>query len=173
MKYVVHSKLIEEVIQVADSMQDTLKSEALGNIEIMTDINEAKQSAFNDTFGEDEYTWSDIRQIEIGKIKGKLFKLGPDQKPNNLEKLTEDISKGLRNSLPNSLSNFFENVVVDLRNCAINRAINGHSNNFYEQIFSIYKAGGFPCGWKGEYPSSGKIIAYFKEADISKGKEQY
>jgi len=161
MRYGIYSELVEEVIQFADSMQDTLKSEVLGNIEIMTDINEAIQSAFNDTFGDDEYSWSDIRQIEIGKVKGKLYKLDADQKPNNLEELTEDISKGLRNSLPNSLNSFFENVVVDLRNCAINRAINGQSNNFYEQIFSIYRAGGFPCGWKGDYPESGKIIAFF------------
>lgn len=53
--------------------------------------------------------------------------------------------------------------MVDLRNCAYNRAINGKSENFYEYIFKIYLAGGFPCGWKGDYPDSGVIIAYLTD----------
>lgn len=97
----------------------------------------------------------------MGKVKGKLYKLDPSQKPNGLEEISEEIANGLRNHLPDSYSDFFENVVVDLRNCAINRAINGQVQNFYEQIFNIYKAGGFPCGWNGDYPDNGEIIVYF------------
>lgn len=79
-----------------------------------------------------------------------------------LDEITEEIANGLRNQITDSYRDFFEDVVVDLRNCALNRAINGQNQNFYEQIFNIYKAGGFPCGWKGEYPETGEIIAYFR-----------
>ncbi|MED1013141.1 hypothetical protein P4T54_27165 [Bacillus mycoides] len=161
MKYGIHTKLVEEVIRFANSMQDIQKTVVPEDVAIINDFIEAKKFAFYEIFGEDEYTWSDIRQIEMGKVKGKLYKLDPSQKPNGLEEVTEEIANGLRNQLTDSYSDFFENVVVDLRNCAINRAINGQSENFYEQIFNIYKAGGFPCGWKGDYPDNGKIIAYF------------
>lgn len=46
----------------------------------------------------------------------------------------------------------FEEVVGDLYMCVLNRLVNGKGDNFYERIFKIYKLGGWPCGWEGEYP---------------------
>lgn len=43
--------------------------------------------------------------------------------------------------------------------CALNRLVNGKTDNFYEKIFEVYKQGGWPCGWKGTYPI-GEIIVY-------------
>ncbi|MFP3888563.1 hypothetical protein HPB58_06920 [Priestia filamentosa] len=162
MKYGIHTKLVEEVIQFANSMQDFQKTMMPEGVNIINSIDEVKELAFYKVFGEDEYTWSDIRQKEMAKVKGKLYRLDPNEKPKGLDEVTEEIANGLRNQITDSYRDFFEDVVVDLRNCAINRAINGQNQNFYEQIFNIYKAGGFPCGWKGEYPEIGEIIAYFK-----------
>ncbi|KOP64766.1 hypothetical protein AMS62_05470 [Bacillus sp. FJAT-18019] len=161
MKYGINNRLVEEVIQFANSMQDIQKTKRPNNIVFINEYEEAKRLVINEVFGEDEYTWSDIRQLEIGKVKGKLYKLDSSQKPSGLDEVTSIIADGLRNQITDSYSDFFEYVVVDLRNCAINRAINGESENFYEQIFKIYKAGGFPCGWDGDYPEEGKLIAYF------------
>jgi len=138
MKYGIHSKLVEEVIQFTNTMQDFHKIAIPEEIYVINDLHEAKKFAFEEIFGEDEYTWSDTRQKEMGKVKGKLYKLEPSQKPQGLEGITEEIANGLRNQIPKAYSDFFENVVVDLRNCAYNRAINGKSENFYEYIFKIY-----------------------------------
>ncbi|MGW9531204.1 hypothetical protein ACWHAM_26570 [Paenibacillus terrae] len=161
MKYGIYSNLVEEVVQFSNSMVDFLKTERPRNIVTINQYEEAKRLAITEVFGEDEYTWSDIRQLEMGKVKGKLYKLDSSQKPNGLDELTGLIADGLRSQITDSYSDFFESVAVDLRNCAINRAINGEVENFYEQVFRIYKAGGFPCGWDGDYPDEGRLIAYF------------
>ena len=31
--------------------------------------------------------------------------------------------------------------------------------SLYEKVFKVYKMGGWPCGWKGEY-MKGKMIVY-------------
>ncbi len=30
--------------------------------------------------------------------------------------------------------------------CALNRLLNGKTDNFHERIFEVYKHGGWPCG---------------------------
>jgi hypothetical protein len=162
MKYGINANLVEEVIEFANSMQNSLKTKIPEDHIIINNISEAKKLSVIGVFGEDEYTWSDIRQLEMGEVRGKIYKLDDSQKPEGLDEITERISGGLRNHIPDWLSPFFENVTVDLRNCAINRSINGKEANFYEQIYSIYKAGGFPCGWSGNYPEDGTIIAYYE-----------
>ncbi|HEB2439422.1 hypothetical protein BTTOUR_21525 [Bacillus thuringiensis serovar toumanoffi] len=52
-----------------------------------------------------------------------------------------------------------EEVERDLEMCALNRLVNGKVDNFYEKVFKVYKMGGWPCGWKGEY-MEGKMIIY-------------
>ncbi|WP_342439390.1 hypothetical protein NSS79_11020 [Paenibacillus sp. FSL L8-0436] len=157
----IYSNLVEEVIQFSNSIMDFPKIAKAQNIVTINQYEEAKRLAGTEVFGEDEYTWSDIRQLEMGKVKGKLYKLDSSQKPRGLDELTGLIADGLRSQITGPYHDFFETVVVDLRNCAINRAINGVVENFYEQVFKIYKAGGFPCGWDGDYPDEGRLIAYF------------
>ncbi|MFP3846016.1 hypothetical protein [Priestia filamentosa] len=161
MKYGVYTELVNEVIKFAHSMKDARPLAIPQGVSVIHNIDEAKRFAFNGVFGEEEYTWADMRQKEMGKIRGKLYKLDSIQKPQGLERMGEEIAEGLRNKIPDAYQNFFEEILVDIRNCAINRVINGESDNFYEKIFCVYKAGGFPCGWKGDYPEKGELIAYF------------
>ncbi|NKI21372.1 hypothetical protein HFN20_09080 [Paenibacillus dendritiformis] len=161
MIYGVHTKLVDEVIQFANSMKNIPNREIPQDILVTNEYEEAKKYAIYEVYGEDEYTWSDIRQLEMAKVKGKIYRLEPAQKPVGLGEITGKVEAGLRENITDSYSDFFENVLVDLRNCALNRAVNGQNDNFYEKVFQIYKAGGFPCGWKGDYPQSGIIIAYF------------
>jgi hypothetical protein len=52
------------------------------------------------------------------------------------------------------------NMASDLWHCAENRAYNGMTENFWEQLFGLYKQGVWPCGWLGVFPAPGKFIAY-------------
>ncbi len=162
MKYGKNQVLVEEVIDVARKMNHAVSVEKPKSIVITNEYSDIERYAFDELYGEDEYTWSDIRQLENSEVKGKLYELDAESKPEGLEDLTEVIADILRESMPEEYSDFFENVVVDLKNCAINRAVNGKLDNFYETILQIYKSGGFPCGWKGNYPDEGQIIAYYK-----------
>ncbi|MEW4370455.1 hypothetical protein [Paenibacillus kandeliae] len=162
MKYGKNQVLVEEVIDVARKMNHAVSVEKPKGIVITNEYSDIEKYAFDELYGEDEYTWSDIRQLENSEVKGKLYELDAESKPEGLEDLTEVIADILRESIPEEYSAFFENVVVDLKNCAINRAVNGKVDTFYETILQIYKSGGFPCGWQGNYPDEGQIIAYYK-----------
>lgn len=48
----------------------------------------------------------------------------------------------------------------DLMECCKNRAFNGMTDNFWEQIFAVYRQGLFPCGWLGGFPIEGRMIAW-------------
>ncbi len=39
------------------------------------------------------------------------------------------------------------------------RAVNGATDSFSEQLFDLYRANGYPCGWRGAFPD-GKIVVY-------------
>jgi hypothetical protein len=52
------------------------------------------------------------------------------------------------------------NIVCELMWCAENRAFNGLTGNFWEQLFGLYQQGLWPCGWRGVYPQPGKFVAY-------------
>jgi len=47
-----------------------------------------------------------------------------------------------------------------LHKCAENRAFNGRTENFWEQVFQLYDQGLWPCGWEGRWPSPGRIVAW-------------
>jgi hypothetical protein len=62
------------------------------------------------------------------------------------------------------------NVVCELMWCAENRAFNGLTGNFWEQLFRLYQQGLWPCGWRGVYPQPGKFVAYRRsEANAATG----
>ncbi|KHD35381.1 hypothetical protein NL50_13810 [Clostridium acetobutylicum] len=166
MKYGAYSDLVKEVIDFSNTMDSHKKGSIPKDIFVINEFEKIEDFAFEKLYGEDEYTWSDIRQLEMSKVKGKLYRLRDDEKPKELDLLLDIISEGLRRHITDSYSKFFESVVVDLKNCAVNRSVNGRAINFYEKMFKIYQTGGFPCGWDGEYPE-GRIVAYYpKEVDL-------
>lgn len=162
MNYGAHSKLVEEVIQFSRTLQCASPSlHLLNEIDVINEIERAEFLAYEEVFGEDEYTWKDIRELEMSEVWGGYYNLSEDGKTLELDGLLDIIAGNVRKS-ENVLSDFFDDVVADLKNCAVNRAINGKTNNFFDKIFEIYKASGFPCGWSGDYPDpEGRIIAYF------------
>jgi hypothetical protein len=59
------------------------------------------------------------------------------------------------------------NMVSELWYCAENRVFNGLTDNFWERMFRLYQQGVWPCGWRGEFPSPGKFVAYRRSAEPS------
>ncbi|MCA9111419.1 MAG: hypothetical protein KDA52_15810 [Planctomycetaceae bacterium] len=50
-------------------------------------------------------------------------------------------------------------ILADLEEVMLFRTSFGVTANPYEDLFSIYVAGGFPCGWIGSYPN-GKLAVF-------------
>ena len=53
-------------------------------------------------------------------------------------------------------SDIIDEMEYELMLCAKSRFICGKENDFFEQVFYVFRLGGWPCGW-----DDGKIIAYF------------
>lgn len=154
----VYNNLVEEVIRFSKNFQGELNNNISNKIIIINDIKKAEYLAYDEIFGEDEYNWKDIRELEMSEVWEIYYAMSEKEKPKGLEELLEVIAGNVsKNSCKYSI--FYNDVVADLTNCAINRAINGKNNTFFEDLFEIYQLGAFPCGWNGAYPE-GKIIAY-------------
>ncbi|NMD71267.1 hypothetical protein HHO41_13265 [Bacillus sp. DNRA2] len=158
MNYGIFNILVEEVIQFSKNFQGALTNNASKKIVIIKDIKKAEHLAYEEIFGDDEYNWKDIRELEMSEVWGTYYAMSENEKPKGLEELLEIIADNLRKS-SFKYSIFYNDVVADLTNCAINRAINGNSSSFFEELFEIYQFGAFPCGWDGNYPE-GRIVAY-------------
>ncbi|KEZ53660.1 hypothetical protein [Metabacillus indicus] len=155
MNYGVFNNLVEEVIQFSKNFQIELTNNIYNKIVFIDDIKKAEHLAYDEVFGEDEYNWKDIRELEMSEVWGIYYVMPENEKP---KELVEVIADNVRKS-SFKYNMFYNDVVADLTNCAINRAINGKRSSFFEELFEIYQLGAFPCGWNGDYPE-GKIIAF-------------
>nr|WP_232502635.1 hypothetical protein [Bacillus velezensis] len=133
---------------------------------IINDEEKAKYYVYEDVIGEDEYAWKDIKENEMSEVWGKFYELNDDQKPQNLDMLLKIFSENVR-SATTEFNTFLEEIVADLNNCAINRAVNGKTDNFFEKLFKIYKAGYFPWGWDGDYPYGSFIALYIEMKNLN------
>jgi hypothetical protein len=164
MKYGENSSLVEEVLSEVGNMQlFKAREELLEGIIAINDFEKAQYFAYEyDEFeknGEKQYTWSDIRELEMSDVYSLAYKR-TDYKSftDNLYGVNELIEKSLY--IDPEYEIVWDDVYSDLINCAKTRAIQGKDNKFFEKIFEVYKAGGWPCGWEGNY-AMGKLIAYF------------
>ena len=152
-----YNNLVDEVLLFSKNPQ--VDEHQVISIRIINDLEEAERLAYEEDFGEDEYNWKDLRELEMSEVWRKYYAISENKRHKGLEGISEIISVNLRES--SFYSNFFNDVVADLNNCAISRVINGKSNSFFENLFEIYQFGAIPCGWEGNYPE-GRIVAYKK-----------
>ncbi|WP_176343922.1 hypothetical protein [Priestia aryabhattai] len=151
--------LVEEVIELSKNYgQVSLEKEDVDKIQVIYDYGKAEYLAYEEVYGEEEYSWKDIRELEMSDVWERYYDLTDAEKTCELEEIVEVIAENLRQSLE-GYDAFFEDIVADLNNCAISRAVNGTENNFFESIFKLHRSGYLPCGWSGDYPDGG-IIAY-------------
>jgi len=106
-----------------------------------------------------DMAWLDIQRIDEGKR--------PHLRDTDIWKYLENISKVLYEHLLNQLvpsiseyemqeiAGFFEHLIFL-------RTTQGETDCFYEKLFTVYQAGGYPCGWSGSFPE-GELIVYSRE----------
>lgn len=70
--------------------------------------------------------------------------------------VTEQLSGIVSGHHPEIIANDLE-MIVDFR------AAFGQNIPFIERLLSLYKAGGYPCGWDGLFPN-GRIVVYHPDA---------
>lgn len=165
MRYGPNTKLVEEVLELVKSGDLFVPTDnQLENVHYIDNFDEAKLLAWEKTFGEGGLLWTDVREEEMSLVKEKMYTLKDyaeirESLLTNLKKFTMYLRRQLKRSPYEEL---LDDVIADFYNCTVNRAVYGMQDNFYNQIFQIYKNGGWPCGWNGNYPN-GQLIAYSPE----------
>ncbi len=161
MSYGPHASLVQEVIDLVESGKVLRDQSPISDegVQVITDLQEATQHAWEEEL-EGEMTWADLREREKGNVYAVRYRLqGFESIDDELSKLLDILSAAIQRHLPLEYTDLMDDAVADLHACAFSRAVSGASNPFFERLFAVYRAGGWPCGWSGRYPE-GKLVAY-------------
>ena len=109
------------------------------------------------------YAWSKMHKSEIDKFLSLTLKWNEDTPMPLLYHLESRLPEGP--IAPNGRIGYYRNYIVhevasDLVEICKNRAFNGMTDNFWEQLFSMYSAGYWPCCWLGSWPTEGNFLVW-------------
>ena len=168
---VFHKDLLQETLDEIENMffwKDEIELDESKYI-VIHDFEQACDNAFEELFyydwkGEDfengEYYWYELIENNMRFVWGIVYG----------EENYKDLSKEIRNIRIHELQTSddfdgggYEEMCSELSCCAQARYVCGKENKFFEQVYSAYKAGGWPCGW-----DDGKIIVYVPEDKYKK-----
>jgi hypothetical protein len=161
MKYGENTALVEEVIDFArgSGLFQNSDADADANWHVIHDLDDAMRFAREAVIGPDEYLWTDLRELEMADVWGRSYELeGFAEAEDALTETLELLTMAVRRRLDAEHGELLDDIVGDLYCCAFNRAVIGASG-FFERLFKAYRAGGWPCGWLGEYPA-GQLVVY-------------
>jgi len=68
---------------------------------------------------------------------------------------------------PDGTDNYFREYVIneistDMMDCCKNRAMNGKTDNFWEQLLSCYRSGGWPCSVELQQSSADRFFVWYQ-----------
>lgn len=133
-------------------------------LSLISNYEEAKFFAWERTCGLEGYLWTDIRELEMAKVHENGYKTAHlVDGSENPSVLLQRFSQILRERLDGRYLDLLDDITSDLYNCAVNRMINGNGNAFFEHMFAGYSAGGWVCGWNGNYPD-GEMAIFFPDS---------
>ena len=159
-------KLVENMI--LDIQKITFFSKKIINVKDIIEINDYKKAKFlafenleYEIRFEKGYSWIDLRQLEMSNVEGNKFFIENykyfDNIINNFQtKLSQIIS------VNEIYDEAYDDIYSDLCDCMIGRLILG-KDYLFEKLYTVYKSGGRPCGWKGNFPEGKLIVFYPKE----------
>ena len=159
-------KLVENMI--LDIQKITFFSKKIINVKDIIEINDYKKAKFlafenleYEIRFEKGYSWIDLRQLEMSNVEGNKFFIENykyfDNIINNFQtKLSQIIS------VNEIYDEAYDDIYSDLCDCMICRLILG-KDYLFEKLYTVYKSGGWPCGWEGNFPEGKLIVFYPKE----------
>ena len=106
----------------------------------------------------DVEVWSDLREGFLAQLNGRIAQ-SQLKKADLLDCWYEVSFKLLQSKIPNTIVQASDDVHHDLFCVALNASLPGEQNVFFGLLEKYYSLGGWPCGWKGEYPQ-GHIIVF-------------
>lgn len=157
-------KLVEEVIKKVSDMK-LFSKKFTSNVEVIeiNDYEKAEYLAYENLNYEIEnetgYSWVDLRQLEMVRLESEKYKYENysyfDEVMNKYKSMllkTISIRKDYEES--------YGDVYSDLADCLICRGLYGDNDSLFEKMYYVYKSGGWPCGWEGNFPEW-KLMAFY------------
>lgn len=109
--------------------------------------------------------WTDLRELQASQILAQKYRKPWDEQvafnkrsAALAELIEQTITPRLRDRGFRRAAN---EVAVDLWKIASSRFVQGRQNQFWEDLFMLYKLGLWPCGWDGESYPTGRFAAFF------------
>jgi hypothetical protein len=116
----------------------------------VSDLDEAKRLAWDPVFGDDELTWTDMREHALGPVGAEKHNLSwHNLKGAEFQRMYEAFHGVVVRRVPPRFADLYNDIAADLYNIAWSRAVL-KQHWFFEAQFNVYKSGGWPCGWAGK-----------------------
>ncbi|CAN7330631.1 hypothetical protein [Pseudomonas brassicacearum] len=168
-----NSNLVNEVIGFVNSglLLRSVNQVVLGDAEI-ADLATAKKYAWVRVYGEESFTWADLRSEKMSEVWDVVYSGGEKytEMDIKLSELLDELSRSVQKQLLPKHRELLDDVVSDLKCCLYSRAVQGKTNEFFEGILSAYLSGGWPCGWVGGWPK-GSLLVYRDDATDTRGSK--
>lgn len=159
-----NTSLVEEIIKSVKTMNlYKQNSTNIENVLVINDYEKAKFLAYDnleyEMNSENGYNWVDIRELVMSNVNEDKYTI---ENYKEFNKKIDDIELLIRKDLKiaKEYRETWDDAYADIVNCAICRAIYGQNDSLFEKLYNVYKSGGWPCGWEGNFPE-GKLIAFY------------
>lgn len=93
-----YHNLVEEVVEFSKTFKPINSVDVSNFTQIINDQEKAEYLAYEEVYGEDEYTWKDIREIEMSEVWERFYELEDNQKPENIDALLDIFSESIRHA---------------------------------------------------------------------------
>lgn len=129
------------------------------DFKIVTEAKKAIEYAQNQQLDNAD-DWAELEEKEDAKLLSFLYEA--NIKDYELFVFWQKNCKAvLQEKIPSDLKYAIDEIIHDLYCIGINNHFAKGAQSFYSTLESVYRLGGWPCGWEGTYPE-GSLVVYAK-----------
>ncbi|HZH14893.1 MAG TPA: hypothetical protein VE057_11115 [Archangium sp.] len=137
---------------------------------VVSRLDDALAYAKSQELPEDVAIWADLKAYQFSEYQDVTSSLPPPEYSalhKELDTLEDRIVQAAWDRLVaredlEASEELAQDIAPDLAHVAAARFLGGKQlSPFAEELFSLYRTGGWPCGYKGEYPQ-GQFIVYWR-----------
>lgn len=163
-----NSDAVEEVFAFVETGRVFVFASVPGGVRREPNLEWAKHLAWEEPYGVEGYTWTDMREGEVAAVWRDAYSMeGIDDIREALAAKSNWLLPLLKQQLRGPHADLLDDVFADLSNCAFKRAVQGRRAGFLEDMFEAYNSGGWPCGLDGDYLKGGRLVAYYPDSESS------
>jgi len=131
---------------------------------IIRDLGKIPTDEFYEEYGDDRMVWRDILGHACAEYFAIEYEKWPKEFPYRkfLSDFVSDMDERYKRDFPRNYRKYHLDKEIPgiLAFIVHSRIVMGKNHRFFEILFEVFKSGGYPCGWAGNYPK-GKLIVYY------------